>query len=102
MFEYMSTNPRLSGLFDQAMVQISAMVTSKLLDRYHGFDTIAVLVDVGGGTGSTLEMITSRCKHIRGINFDLPHVISQAPPLPGTPILYILLRNYVPMFENNN
>jgi hypothetical protein len=83
MFEYMSQNPRLSGLFDQTMVHISPMVTSRLLDRFHGFDTIGVLVDLGGGVGSTLEMITSRYKHIKGINFDLPHVISKAPPLPG-------------------
>uniref|UniRef100_A0ACD6APX2 Uncharacterized protein n=1 Tax=Avena sativa TaxID=4498 RepID=A0ACD6APX2_AVESA len=83
MFEYMSQNPRLRGLFDQAMVQMSSMVTSKLLDRYHGFDGISVLVDIGGRTGSTLQMITSRHQHISGINFDLPHVISEAPPVPG-------------------
>uniref|UniRef100_A0ACD5XH38 Uncharacterized protein n=1 Tax=Avena sativa TaxID=4498 RepID=A0ACD5XH38_AVESA len=83
IFDYFPQNLRLSGVFNQAMVQISVMVTSKLLDRYNGFDTIDVLVDVGGGTGSTLEMITSRYKHIKAINFDLPHVISQAPTLPG-------------------
>uniref|UniRef100_A0ACD6AM01 Uncharacterized protein n=1 Tax=Avena sativa TaxID=4498 RepID=A0ACD6AM01_AVESA len=83
MFEYMSQNPRLRGLFDQAMVQMSSMVTSKLLDRYHGFDGISVLVDIGGRTGSTLQMITSRHQHISGINFDLPHVISEAPPVPA-------------------
>uniref|UniRef100_A0ACD5V482 Uncharacterized protein n=1 Tax=Avena sativa TaxID=4498 RepID=A0ACD5V482_AVESA len=83
MFEYMSRNSRLSGMFDQTMVEISAMVTSKLLDRYHGFDGIAQLVDVGGGIGSTLGMITARHQHISGINFDLPHVISEAPPIPG-------------------
>ncbi|XBJ13890.1 hypothetical protein VPH35_006005 [Triticum aestivum] len=73
MGEDLGRNPRLLGVVDKAMVQISVMVTSKLLERFHRFDDVAVLVDVGGGTGSTLEMITSRYKHIRGINFDLPH-----------------------------
>ncbi|XP_052151351.1 probable inactive methyltransferase Os04g0175900 [Oryza glaberrima] len=83
MFEYMGTNRRLNTLFNQAMAQQSMIVIDKLLDRFHGFDGVGVLVDVGGGTGATLEMITSRYKHITGVNFDLPHVISQAPSIPG-------------------
>ncbi|XP_062197344.1 probable inactive methyltransferase Os04g0175900 [Phragmites australis] len=47
------------------------------------FDGVGVLVDVGGGTGATLAMIANRYKHIRGINFDMSHVISEAPSLPG-------------------
>uniref|UniRef100_A0A0E0GXQ8 O-methyltransferase domain-containing protein n=1 Tax=Oryza nivara TaxID=4536 RepID=A0A0E0GXQ8_ORYNI len=75
MFEYMGTNRRLNTLFNQAMAQQSMIVIDKLLDRFHGFDGVGVLVDVGGGTGATLEMITSRYKHITGVNFDLPHMI---------------------------
>ncbi|XP_052151856.1 caffeate O-methyltransferase-like protein 2 [Oryza glaberrima] len=83
MFEYMGTNRRLNTLFNQAMVQQSTVVIGKLLERFQGFDGVSVLVDVGGGTGATLEMITSRYKNITGVNFDLPHVIAQAPSLPG-------------------
>ncbi|XP_052153510.1 probable inactive methyltransferase Os04g0175900 [Oryza glaberrima] len=83
LFEYMGTNHRFNTLFNQAMSQQSMMVMNKLLDRFHGFDGIGILVDVGGGTGVTLEMIISRYKHITGVNFDLPHVIAQAPSLPG-------------------
>uniref|UniRef100_A0A0D9ZH25 O-methyltransferase domain-containing protein n=1 Tax=Oryza glumipatula TaxID=40148 RepID=A0A0D9ZH25_9ORYZ len=75
MFEYMGTNRRLNTLFNQAMAQQSMIVINKLLDRFHGFDGVGVLVDVGGGTGGTLEMIMSRHKHITGVNFDLPHSI---------------------------
>ncbi|XP_040378872.1 probable inactive methyltransferase Os04g0175900 isoform X2 [Oryza brachyantha] len=84
LFEYMGTNHRLNTLFNQAMAQKSVMVTNKLLERFRGFDDdgIGVLVDVGGGTGATLELITSRYNHITGVNFDLPHVIAQAPPFP--------------------
>uniref|UniRef100_A0A0E0P5F3 O-methyltransferase domain-containing protein n=1 Tax=Oryza rufipogon TaxID=4529 RepID=A0A0E0P5F3_ORYRU len=73
LFEYMGTNHRFNMLFNQAMSQQSMMVMNKLLDRFHGFDGISVLVDVGGGTGVTLKMIISRYKHITGVNFDLPH-----------------------------
>lgn len=92
LFEYMGTNHRFNMLFNQAMSQQSMMVMNKLLDRFHGFDGISVLVDVGGGTGVTLKMIISRYKHITGVNFDLPHVISQAPSLPGMAITYLLLK----------
>ncbi|BAF29390.1 Os12g0202700 [Oryza sativa Japonica Group] len=85
-FEYMGKNQRLGALFDHAMAQHSVILVSKMLERFQGFDGVQQLVDVGGGDGSTLGMITSRYKHIRGINYDLPHVISQAPSLPETTI----------------
>ncbi|CAI0453227.1 unnamed protein product [Linum tenue] len=51
--------------------------------HYTGFDGLKSLVDVGGGTGAVLSMILSKHPSIKGINFDLPHVIEDAPPLPG-------------------
>lgn len=56
----------------------------RVLEAYRGFDELNLLVDVGGCTGATLGMILSKHPHIRGINFDLPHVISEAPSFPGT------------------
>ncbi|OEL20675.1 putative inactive methyltransferase Os04g0175900 [Dichanthelium oligosanthes] len=83
MFRYMGTNTRLNRVFNKAMAEHTMMVIVKLMERFKGFDGISVLVDVGGGTGSTLEMITSKYKHIRGINLDLPHALSEAPAIPG-------------------
>ncbi|CAI9300805.1 unnamed protein product [Lactuca saligna] len=37
------------------------------------------LVDVGGGLGATLGIILSKYPNIKGINFDMPHVIKDAP-----------------------
>ncbi|KAL5213298.1 hypothetical protein ABZP36_024145 [Zizania latifolia] len=82
-FDYMGRNQRLSALFDNAMAQHSVILVTKMLERFKGFDGVRRLVDVGGGTGSTLGMITSRYKHIMGIYYDLPHVISQALSFPG-------------------
>ncbi|XP_076952964.1 desmethylxanthohumol 6'-O-methyltransferase-like [Bidens hawaiensis] len=41
------------------------------------------LVDVGGGVGATLNEIVMKYPHLKGINFDLPHVISSAPSHEG-------------------
>ncbi|KAI5022392.1 hypothetical protein ZWY2020_059122 [Hordeum vulgare] len=82
-YEYMGKNQRLGTLFDNAMAQHSVILVTKMLERFKGFDGVQRLVDVGGGTGSTLGMITSKYKHMTGINYDLPHVIAQGLPLPG-------------------
>uniref|UniRef100_A0A0D9VWH6 O-methyltransferase domain-containing protein n=1 Tax=Leersia perrieri TaxID=77586 RepID=A0A0D9VWH6_9ORYZ len=84
LYDYLATkNQRLGTLYDNAMAEHSVILVTKMLERFKGFDHVLVLVDVGGGTGNTLKMITSRYKHIMGINYDLPHVISQAPSIQG-------------------
>ncbi|KAK0581600.1 hypothetical protein LWI29_015755 [Acer saccharum] len=55
----------------------------KTLESYKGFEQFKQLVDVGGGLGTTLSVITSKYPHIKAINFDLPHVINDAPSYPG-------------------
>ncbi|KAL0560962.1 hypothetical protein IC582_001380 [Cucumis melo] len=42
------------------------------------FEGIGSLVDVGGGNGTCLSMIVKAFPWIKGINFDLPHVISSS------------------------
>ncbi|PKU61738.1 caffeic acid 3-O-methyltransferase-like [Dendrobium catenatum] len=83
MFEYQGTDPRFHKLFSDAMSGHSTIITNKLLEIYEGFSGLGSLVDVGGGVAATLGKITTKYAGIRGINFDLPHVISVAPPLPG-------------------
>ncbi|TYH78163.1 hypothetical protein ES332_D04G206400v1 [Gossypium tomentosum] len=43
------------------------------------FDGVESLVDVGGGNGTTLSLLVKAFPWIRGINFDLPHVVAVAP-----------------------
>lgn len=83
LFEHLGSDEALNTLFNQAMAGHSEIVISKLLEVYRGFEGVDVLVDVGGGTGSTLRMVTAQYKHLRGVNYDLPHVIAQAPPVQG-------------------
>jgi flavonol 3-O-methyltransferase/caffeic acid 3-O-methyltransferase len=76
-------------VFNEAMKQHSVILTEKLLELYTGFDGVRTLVDVGGGLGSTIHAITSRYPTIHGINFDLPHVISEAPAYPGVHVQHV-------------
>ncbi|XP_039163957.1 caffeic acid 3-O-methyltransferase 1-like [Eucalyptus grandis] len=55
----------------------------KILEIYQGFEGLTTLVDVAGGTGKCLNMIISKYPSIKGINFDLPHVIESAPSYSG-------------------
>jgi caffeic acid 3-O-methyltransferase len=82
-FEYPGLDPRFNQVFNTAMLNHTTIVMKQILEVYKGFEQLKLLVDVGGGLGVTLNLITSRYSHIKGINFDLPHVIQHAPPYPG-------------------
>lgn len=82
-FEYPETDERFNRVFNQAMSNHTTLILKKILDVYKGFEGINVLVDVGGGIGVTLNLITTKYPHIKGINFDLLHVLADAPSYPG-------------------
>ncbi|KAD4584043.1 hypothetical protein R6Q59_037072 [Mikania micrantha] len=83
IFEYSALDPRFNDVLNVAMVNYNTMVFKQILKHYHGFDTLKCVVDVGGGFGVTLNMILSKYPTIKGINFDLAHVIQHAPIYPG-------------------
>ena len=87
-FEYHGTDPRFNKVFNEGMKNHSAIIMKRILEKYRGFDDVKVLVDVGGGVGATLAQVVAKHKHIKGINFDLPHVISEASPIPGILAFY--------------
>ncbi|XP_017241790.1 caffeic acid 3-O-methyltransferase [Daucus carota subsp. sativus] len=82
-FEYPAVDSRFNDLFNQGMYNHTTLLMKKILEVYTGFEDIKEIVDVGGGTGATLARIISKYPLIRGINFDLPHVIKNAAPLAG-------------------
>ncbi|THU44375.1 hypothetical protein C4D60_Mb02t06740 [Musa balbisiana] len=84
-FEHHGSDPRFNKLFNHSTRNHSTILINQLLETYRGFDDVKMLVDVGGGTDATLHVITSRHSHIKGVNFDLPLVISGLPPYPGPP-----------------
>ncbi|KAK1273923.1 Caffeic acid 3-O-methyltransferase [Acorus gramineus] len=82
-FEYHGKDARFNKVFNAGMYNHSTIVMKKLLETYTGFDGLNTVVDVGGGVGGTLKMIVSKHTNIKGINFDLSHVIDDAPAIPG-------------------
>ncbi|CAL0302200.1 unnamed protein product [Lupinus luteus] len=82
-FEYPSVDPRFNKVFNNAMISITTIAMKSILEVYKGFEHINKLVDVGGGLGINLKLITSKYPNVKGINFDLPHVIEHAPPYDG-------------------
>ncbi|KAK8598145.1 hypothetical protein V6N13_095535 [Hibiscus sabdariffa] len=82
-FEYPGRDPRFNQVYNTALINHTTIFLKKILDCYNGFEQIGCLVDVGGGLGIALGLITSKYPSIKGINFDLPHVIQHAPAYPG-------------------
>ncbi|KAL9225317.1 hypothetical protein vseg_001259 [Gypsophila vaccaria] len=83
VYEYLSKDTRFSKVFFEGMYHRSTIVSKVILEKYDGFKGISSLVDVGGATGVTLSMILAKYPNIRGINFDLPHIVKDAPSIPG-------------------
>jgi len=83
IFEYINSDQPFAELFNRAMSEPSTMIMKKVLDVYRGFEDVNTLVDVGGGNGTVLGLVTSKYPHIKGVNFDLAQVLTQAPFYPG-------------------
>jgi hypothetical protein len=54
LFQYTSHNPRVAKIFNAAMAHHSRLYMQAVLRAYYGFQDAKCLVDVGGGTGSSL------------------------------------------------
>ena len=82
VFEYFARpeNRQLSEIFNNAMTGFSSQVVPAALDAYD-FSGIGTLVDIAGGHGMVLTSILQKYPEMRGILFDLPHVIAGAAPV---------------------
>ncbi|KAK7854532.1 xanthohumol 4-o-methyltransferase [Quercus suber] len=84
IWDYASVNPEFNKLFNDGMACTSKIVMNTFVSEYKdGLGSVASLVDVGGGTGTAIAEIVKSNPHIKGINFDLPHVVSTAPIYDG-------------------
>jgi hypothetical protein len=80
VFEYFAGQPEFSELFNNAMTAFSAVIIPAVLQAYD-FSGIDVLVDVAGGHGQVLTSVLQKYPAMRGVLFDLEHVIAGAGPL---------------------
>ncbi|MEU4314565.1 methyltransferase [Nocardia sp. NPDC024068] len=68
----------LGELFERAMVSIDGLGQEPLLAA-HDFTRYGTIVDIGGGRGALLSAILRRAPDCRGVLFDLPEVVADAP-----------------------
>ncbi|GAA4437214.1 methyltransferase [Bremerella cremea] len=80
IFQYLGENPSKAKIFDAAMVGIHGREVDALLNVYD-FSQFGVLADIGGGNGSQIRSILKHTPGMKGILFDLPHVIERAESL---------------------
>ncbi|MBA0700660.1 hypothetical protein Goari_005566, partial [Gossypium aridum] len=84
IWDLASGNPEFNKLFNDGLACTSKVVTSAILSGYkQGLSSIESLVDVGGGIGGLVSEIVKAYPHIKGVNFDLPHVVLAAPAYNG-------------------
>ncbi|HAF28761.1 MAG TPA: methyltransferase [Bacteroidales bacterium] len=77
VFKYLEKKPDKNEIYNQAMTNSSLMLSYAILSEYN-FSRANTIIDIGGGQGILLSMILNKYKKIKGIVFDLPHVIEGA------------------------
>lgn len=80
LFGYLQHNPGMAQFFSETMVGFHGREPPAVAEAYD-FSGIASLVDVGGASGNMLGHVLSRHPGVRGVLYDLPHVVTDAPPL---------------------
>ncbi len=77
IFEYLGEHPEKARIFDAAMTGIHGRETDDVLGAYD-FSGIRMLADIGGGNGLNLISVLQKHPEMKGILFDLPHVVERA------------------------
>ena len=80
IFDYLSRDPEAASHFSGAMVGFHGSEPPTVAEAYD-FSGVRTVVDVGGATGNMLAALLSRHPHLKGVLFDLPHVVGNAPAL---------------------
>ncbi|KAF8405480.1 hypothetical protein HHK36_010386 [Tetracentron sinense] len=97
VWSYATGHPTHSKLISDAMACDAGLAVPAIVEECCDvFDGVGTLVDVGGADGTTLRMLVKAFPWIRGINFDLPHVVSVAPACDGVVHIGGDMFDYVP------
>ncbi|KAD5960958.1 hypothetical protein E3N88_12431 [Mikania micrantha] len=83
IWEFYAGNPQANKGFNEAMACRTRFEIDTIVSSYDFGSLKGSLVDVGGGIGVTINKIVSRYPHLKGVNFDMPHVVSSAPAYEG-------------------
>lgn len=80
LFEWLAKHPVEASMFSETMVGLHGAEPEAVAKAYD-FSEFETVLDVGGATGNLLTAILSHHHGPRGILFDLPHVVPDAPAL---------------------
>jgi hypothetical protein len=80
VWAYRAAHPEEGASFDRAMTDITRRANRHLLEAYD-FSALGHVVDVGGGQGALVAALLTAHPHMRGVVFDLAHVVADAPTL---------------------
>lgn len=76
-WEFIEENPDVGEIFNAAMTSFTSTIAHAVVEA-HDFAGVEQLCDVGGGHGMLLTTILEKHASMRGILFDLPHVVAGA------------------------
>jgi hypothetical protein len=77
-WEHMQSNPETYTIFNQAMRDLSTSISPAVAAAFD-WSRYPVIADIGGGIGSQLSSILDAHPSCRGILFDQPNVVAEAP-----------------------
>jgi SAM-dependent methyltransferase len=76
-FTLIEEDPEMASVFDEAMATFAPQTAAAVAAAYD-FSVFQTVADIGGGNGSLLIGILKTNPSLRGIVFDLPHVVERA------------------------
>jgi hypothetical protein len=79
-FDYFAGQAELAELFNHTMTSVSELTDGAVVAGYD-FGAFRTIVDVGGGHGPLLAAILAGAPASRGVLYDLPRVVANAPNL---------------------
>ncbi len=77
LYDYMEQNPATAKIWDELMADMSKEWIIPIAHTYN-FSDVNTIADIGGGRGALIAEILKANPHMRGILFDLPHVVEIA------------------------
>jgi len=80
VFDWLARNPEQASLFSETMIGVHGAEPVAVAASYD-FARCGMIIDVGGATGHLLTTILQQHAGTKGILYDLPHVVRDAPAL---------------------
>lgn len=80
LFDWLAQHPDQASLFSETMIGVHGSEPAAIAAAYD-FSRFATIVDIGGASGHLLATILGAHPEPKGVLFDLPHVVRDAPAL---------------------